>query len=308
MRIAYLILAHDNPSHLKTLTSALNDFDDRIFIHINKKSNIQQFKEVAQQHHVSIIPNRTTIHWGGFSMLQAVFNLLYAAREASIPFQRYCLISGSDYPLRNNQKIHSYFEKYSEYEFINIRDIFQKEKIHLLPRLKYFVFETGLTRETTLNKIFFQINDKVLKTRLFTRNYQRHLGSLKPYIGDAWWILSDRMVSYMLHFIETHPQVVDFYRHTAHPLEALIHTIIGNSPFFDCVRHNVTYTDWLPRSTSPCFLTDDHIDFLEKHLAQTESVPGQKAFLFARKFSQDRQDLLSRIDRNLRDIHVDVDH
>lgn len=300
MRIAYLILAHDNPYHLKRLTQALNHFDDRIFIHINRNSTIQLFSEVAQQPHVSIIPNRITVHWGGFSMVHAALNLLYAARQHSSLFQYYCFISGSDYPLRSNQEIHSYFEHHSGCEFLDIMSADQKEHIHSLSRLEHFVFELGLTRKTPLRTCIFQLNEKLLKAKLLTRNYQKCLGNLKPYIGDAWWVLSDRAIGYIFNFIENYPRIVDFYRHTAHPLEMFFHTIIGNSPFSDDVSDNVTYEDWSSQIVSPSFLTDNHVDYLERLIYQIEPIPGQKTFLFARKFSEDRQDLIERIDQNLR--------
>jgi hypothetical protein len=284
------------------LTQALNHFDDHIFIHINKKSPIQVFSEVVQQPHVSIIPNRITVHWGGFSMVHAALNLLSAARQYVSPFQYYCFISGSSYPLRSNQDIHAYFERHSGCEFIDIMDAHQKESIHSLSRLEYFVFELGLTRKTPIGTCIFQLNEKLLKAKLLTRNYQKCLGNSKPYIGGAWWVLSDRAISYIFHFIEHHPRIVDFYRHTAHPLEMFFHTIIGNSPFSADVSDNVTYEDWSSQIVSPSFLTDDHIDYLERLIYQTEPIPGQKTFLFARKFSEDHPGLTERIDQNLRDI------
>ncbi len=306
MRIAYLILAHDNPLQLKRLTNALNDFDDRIFIHINKKSSIRLFSEVARQPHISMVPNRISVHWGGFSMVDAMLNLLRTAQEHSTPFHYYCFLSGSDYPIRSNEHIHLYFEDHNDCEFINIVDANRKEKSHLLPRLQYFAFERGLTRRTLFNTLLFQCNKKVLKMELLRRNYQRHLGGLRPYIGDAWWVLSNRAIHYIFKFMEDHPQIVNFYRHTTHPLEMFFHTIIGNSPLFYNVSNNVTYSDWLPRAYSPSILTDDHVDYLETRLGRTAPIPGQKELLFARKFSPDRQGLMDRIDANFRGIQVEA--
>lgn len=98
--------------------------------------------------------------------------------------------------------------------------------------------------------------------------------------------------------------IVNFYRHTAHPLEMFFHTILGNSPLFNYVSNNVTYSDWQPHADSPSILTDDHVDYFETRLSHTTSIPGQKELLFARKFSPDRQDLMDRIDADLRGLHV----
>ncbi len=239
-------------------------------------------------------------------MVQATLNLLRAAQAHPLPFDYYCLISGSDYPIRSNAYIHSYFEDHQNCEFIKILDFMHKEKSRLLPRLKYFVFERGLNRQTLFNTCLFQLNQRILSTPLFKRNYQKHLGGLKPYIGSAWWVLSDRTIRYIFDFMEKHPKIVNFYRHTAHPLEMFFHTIIGNSPFFDNVTSSVTYTDWSPHAISPTVITDKHVRDLEIHLRQTESQSEAEEFLFARKCPPDRQDLMDRIDVNLRGAHVEA--
>lgn len=308
MRIAYLILAHDHPLQLRRLTHTLHDFDDRIFIHINKQSNIQLFSEVAQQPHVSIIPNRVSVHWGGFSMVNAMLNLLREARAHPTPFDYYCLLSGSDYPIRSNEYIHLYLKNHNDYEFINIVDANRKEKMHLLPRLQYFVFERGLTRHTLFNTLLFQYNYKILRASFLKRNYQKYLSGMKPYIGDAWWVLSERAIDYIFKFMERHPKTVNFYRHTTHPLEMFFHTILGNSPLADQVMDNVTYTHWLPKADSPSVITDDHIDYLETRLSQTASESERKELLFARKFAPASQALMDRIDADFRGIRVAVSH
>lgn len=303
MRIVFLIMAHDHPAQLKRLTNALHDFDDYIFIHINKSSDFRLFSEVDWQPRVNLIPNRVYVHWGGFSMVEATLHLLQAARAHPAPFDYYCLLSSSDYPIRSSAYIHAYFEDGRHGEAIRIFDAMQEEKIDLLPRLQYFVFERGLRLQPLFNLLLFHINTKILRTALFERNYSRHLNGLKPYIGGPWWALSDRTITYIFEFVESHPKLVNFYRHTAHPLEMFFHTIIGNSPIMNDVSDTITYTAWLPHTTSPLCLTDDHVDDLKTHLS-TAPRPGHHEFLFARKFSPDRQDLLDRIDTDFRGMHV----
>jgi hypothetical protein len=43
MKIAYLILAHNNPGHLSRLTRALTAQNNAVFIHIDKKADIRPF-------------------------------------------------------------------------------------------------------------------------------------------------------------------------------------------------------------------------------------------------------------------------
>src|SRR3990172_12171962 len=45
------------------------------------------------------------IHWGGFNMVQATLDLIRAARTGSVPFDRFCLLSGADYPIKTRAEV-----------------------------------------------------------------------------------------------------------------------------------------------------------------------------------------------------------
>lgn len=46
MNIVYLILAHNNSMHLQRLINAISSNSSDIFIHIDRKSNMQNFSSV----------------------------------------------------------------------------------------------------------------------------------------------------------------------------------------------------------------------------------------------------------------------
>lgn len=48
VRIAYLVLCHDEPELLKRLALALSYKDDKLFVHVDKKSDINPFIEAVQ--------------------------------------------------------------------------------------------------------------------------------------------------------------------------------------------------------------------------------------------------------------------
>ena len=45
MKIAYIMLAHNNPSQIKRLVASIKETGD-VYIHIDKKSDIRQFEQV----------------------------------------------------------------------------------------------------------------------------------------------------------------------------------------------------------------------------------------------------------------------
>jgi hypothetical protein len=113
MKIAYLILAHNNYNHLRRLVKALNGSTSTFFIHIDKKSempdNLHDFENV-------IFVKRSKVWWSGWSIVDATLRLMRVA--VSHGFDYYILLSGTDYPIRPNSFL---YEKLSTgNEYINI--------------------------------------------------------------------------------------------------------------------------------------------------------------------------------------------
>ena len=73
MKHAYLIMAHNNYDFLKQLIYQIDDVDNKIFIHIDKKSKItdEEKKDIASVckfSEIQLTP-RTRVAWGGDSQV-----------------------------------------------------------------------------------------------------------------------------------------------------------------------------------------------------------------------------------------------
>ena len=119
MKIAYLILAHANPQHLDLLIKAISDTDSAIFIHIDKKSDMEIFSNIKGDN-IHFIKKRVNVYWGEFSQVTAIINLIHAALFSSVIHQRLVLISGVDYPIKPKNYIKNLFEAHHDKEFINL--------------------------------------------------------------------------------------------------------------------------------------------------------------------------------------------
>jgi hypothetical protein len=116
--------------------------------------------------------------------------------------------------------------------------------------------------------------------------------------GANWFALSHQCVSYILKYLEDHPEYLEFYSHTIYPDESFFHTIIGQSPFADKVQNNLTYADW-SSIPAPANINADHITQFKNQVAfPCES--GWHQPYFARKFGPDSQYLVDQIERELR--------
>lgn len=67
MKIAYLIAAHTDPTHLSRLISSLRnpDADIHFFVHIDGKSDIKQFNNINSHPGVTVCKSRIYTYWGG---------------------------------------------------------------------------------------------------------------------------------------------------------------------------------------------------------------------------------------------------
>ena len=81
MRIAYLILCHMDPMHIKRLTDKITtSTGDEAFVHVDGKCNVNPFEQALKSNsHVHILNQRVCVNWGGYSSIEATVNLLKAA-------------------------------------------------------------------------------------------------------------------------------------------------------------------------------------------------------------------------------------
>ncbi len=123
MRIAYLILCHTDPKHIKRLADKITqDTCDEAFVHVDGKCDIEPFKqELKNNPQVHILEKRVCVHWGGYSSIKATVNLFRAALWGQ--FDRFVILQGLEYPIKTNQEIHTFFEKNVEKEFILAQNI-----------------------------------------------------------------------------------------------------------------------------------------------------------------------------------------
>jgi Core-2/I-Branching enzyme len=287
MKIAYLLLAHNNPRLLKRAIRTLSSGDCGFFIHIDKKADIRQFSAVGGKN-IFFSKQRMPVHWGEFSLVQATLMMIREALEDPTHYDYFVLLSGSDYPLRSGEYIRAFFEDNFGLEFMNLTKLpapgFPIAKIN---KLRY-PSDKPLRRFATraLGKLGFA-----------QRDFKKWLRGLEPYCGSQWWAMSRDAVRYTVEFTQLNPHLEEYFRNSFTSDEMFFHTILGNSPLRSQIRRNLVYLDWPKPGEHPVILTDEHLrgfESVEKVYVEDEWGSGEA--LFARKFSDDNLDLLDRID------------
>lgn len=301
MKLAYLILAHDCPNHLSRLVSALNYNNTCIFIHVDKKCCINNFENLFSSEDALLIPNRVRVHWGEFSIVKATLNLIAEALTDNNRFDYLILLSGADYPLRSNEYLRDFFAKNSGTQFISLTQMPNKISNKPLTRLEHYRFSTRI--DLGFYKGLVNLLNKGIKTIGIKRDYKKALGSLTPFGGGQWWALTKQACDYILNFVQQNPKFVRFFRHANIPDEMFFQTILGNSRFKHRIKDNLTFTDWSnPIPPRPAYINMSHLfNFQTQGAIQSSGAYGSGELLFARKFSDDSQELTRYIDRNLRE-------
>jgi Core-2/I-Branching enzyme len=225
VRTAYLILAHHQPAQLTKLIGTIDCDWAYVFIHIDAKSDILPFKElISEDKNIVFLREnqRSKVNWGGFSQLVATLNLLRAALSSGIKFDRYCLLSGADFPIKDLRYIQTEFS--SQKEFIRIdRELGTSSSPKQSKNVKRFYFRD-----------YPEFGGNWL-SGIVPRNLNR---KIKLYHGSQWWALTDEFIKYTFSFLRDNPDYINFYKYTNSSDEILFHSIIKHSPFSENITHD----------------------------------------------------------------------
>lgn len=293
MRIAYLILAHNNPGHLQRLVQRLAGPDSAFYVHIDAKSNLDAFSHLGTA--VTFCERRIDGAWGDISLVAATLELMRCAVSDSRGFDRFVLLSGACYPLQTPDYIVDFFERYRTTEFI---------EVFALPNVTYNkplerVTRYWIRKGKPLARLRWPLQ-RLLNKVLPLRDYRKVLGDHELVTGSQWWALTGDAVKYVLDVTERQPSLYRFCNFVDCPDEFYFQLLVWNSRFRDSISHSLTFTHWTPGQASPDLIDASHLPRFEGPLirdSESNNCPGEKReVLFARKFSDASGPVLDVID------------
>ena len=246
MRIAYLIIAHDQPEHLHRMVRALDCDGVGFYIHIDNKVKLSTFRpEMLEKENVHFLRTRVVVQWMGFSIVEATLLLMQEALKEASRFDYFVLLSGSDYPIKSNSVIRKFFET-SNKEFIMFHRL--EDRPHWKPKVEYF-YPIDLIpiygHSKGVEKSYWR---RLFWGRFFKYQWlmpkRSYMAGMIPYGGSDWWSLSYGCVAYVLRFVQENPRFVSFYRYTHAPCEMFFQSIILNSEWARRVQNFDAYMEW----------------------------------------------------------------
>ena len=223
VKAAILILAHDRPAHLARLVKALSSDWTRVFIHIDGRVDIAPFQDrIADDATVAFLQgkDRIEVNWGGFSQVEATLRLLHASLNCGERFDRFCLLSGSDFPIKSLHDIRDGFS--SEKEFIRIdRRLDDSDDNSHCRNVRYVHFRDGPKIEGA-----------------DSNEPRKVYAGISLYHGCQWWSLTEGCIGYVIDFVDRNRDYTDFHTYTLCPDEIFFHSIVKSSPFSANITHD----------------------------------------------------------------------
>jgi hypothetical protein len=297
-KIAYLILAHDDPIHLRRLIKRL-DGDGTVFhVHVDAKSDIEVFRSVtADIASVSFCENRAKVTWGAFSVVEATLLLLEAAlAQPDQALSRFVLLSGSDYPIASNAEIEAFFCRSPKKQFVRGFNILEARRKEIW-RIRGRHFRELAPRYSWLRAPLFAVERGL---RLFPRRLPTDLTFI---CGSQWWAITPDCAQYCVEFARTEPKTVGLFKLMFAPDEIFFHTLIHNSPYANAADPIEPFVDDVISSGGLRFYANFH--YVSATMIRTcdhvrAAFNARPRRLFARKFSSEHSSsVLDCIDRTL---------
>jgi hypothetical protein len=263
MRIAHLILVHKSPIQLDRLLKRILSTNADIYIHLDAKVDIEQFKLVSNYPNVFFIKNRISINWGNYTLVKAILNGFEEIVNGNIEYSHINLLSGQDYPIRKVEEFENYLFQNQGKSFINYLSIYNE-------------WQNAKERLTKYNLGDWNIPGKYIIQGFVNSIFpQRKIpNKLEPYGCSGWFVITPACVKYVLDYLKSNPAVESFFKYTWAGDELIFQTILLNSHLKDSiVNDNLRYIVFENESTHPQIFKINDADKLI-----------ESGMFFARKF------------------------
>lgn len=272
-RHAYLIMAHNQFELLEQLLSLLDDEENDIYLHIDRKVISFPREALAQRVKKSglfYLP-RAKVNWGAYSQIACEMQIFrYMTEQVKERYQYYHLLSGVDLPLKSQREIHAFFDLHDGREFVTINPYQAEEKRYRFRAKYYFPFQERIGAARQKGKQARLLH--ALAAACLFGQKKLHIDRCKGkkvYMGANWINITRPCLEYL---VSREKEIRRQYRMTLCADELFVQNILLDSPFREKLwTEPIRCIDW-ERGEPYVFRKEDF------HLLM------DSGFLWARKF------------------------
>lgn len=230
-KIAYMISAYKDAAHLKRLINAL-DSDADFFVHVDGNVDIEPFRNAVGKRAKFV--ERHRVSWGGWSQVEFQEELMNAVVDSGVAYDRVVCLSGLDYPLWSNAKIHQYFSQHAGEEFImgmKLEDSMEPKQMAKV--VQYHPFRDLEWSNLWLKNKAIVASRTILKLLPLRKKPTVEVaGKESPvYFGADYWALTLPCVKYVCNELKSNIRLQKYFKSSFIPSELCVQTIVFNSPF-----------------------------------------------------------------------------
>lgn len=285
MKHAYLIMAHNEFYILEKLIKLIDDNDNDIYIHIDKKVknfDFEKYKNLSLKSKI-VFTKRINVSWGGDSQIKCELLLLEAAIKNNYDY--YHLLSGVDLPLKKQKEIHQFFKDNNGKEFVHFT-YFHPINDERISRVKYYHLFCKNIRSSSKVKSFISSKLYNLIKKIQIKININRVKNEEFMYGANWFSITNNFAHYVL---DKKRYIKKRFKKTHCADEIFLQTICYNSPYYDNLylkkdddyKQIMRFIDW-NRGNPYTFKIDDLNELINSEM------------LFARKFS-------SKVDKEIID-------
>jgi len=210
------------------------------YVHVDKKIDIATHNEIFALPNVYMVKDRIDIHWGGYTLVEAILSGMRAIVASGKKYDAVKFISGQDYPIKPTNYIVDFISKNVGKEFVLFEN-FDKDWNEANARIeKYHFTDYSFRGKHQLEAIVNFLTPK-----------RKFPVDLELYGKETFWLLSYDCMVYVLNYIDSKPRLQKFLKMTWGADEFIFQTIIMGSPYKNnVVNNNYHYVNWPPEGGS----------------------------------------------------------
>lgn len=301
-RIAFLVLAHDDPAMLRRLVGRLAPHD--IFLHLDRRSTITA-ADLAGLCQLRLVADPIATHWADFSLVEATLRLIETALTTG-DYDHLVLVSGHCYPIKPIGAFMAMLAANPQANFLQMVEIRENSFLH--GRIARHWRNRPLAGDAVYRSALYpaRLDDLAVRTLnklsgLRHRDFLREVRPSRPCYGSQWWAITRKAAAELCNG-ETARRLKRPFQSTFAPDETYIQTVLGTVLDRNTIIGPSEDQGYRTVLDAPLHHVAADEGRWVRDSDQTRAELAQSDKFFARKIKSDQTELLDWIDTSLLEI------
>ncbi len=252
-KIAIIMTVHNNIEQLHRLCKSLECENIFFYIHVDKKSNLDDFKTGLKDIKNAYIYSEVKVYWADLSQVDATISLLKLAVKDNCDYIYF--ISGVDV-LIDKQKLFKYAKEnknYMEVEALPNKNWGTDGRCNRYKFYHNIVNNITFIKFNPRNRYYMFINSCLIKLQKIFKTNRQFIKGYNPYSGANWFNINIELAKYI---ISMYPKTRKYFKFVQFPDEMYVQSIVMNSKYKNTINNKLLrYVDWVTGPEEPRILT-----------------------------------------------------